>query len=200
MSEALTGFLGRERFHESLGTAPFRFDPREDLVVASGDNDPGLFVRAHELLLVYQKSHRYAVVVVDAAWEGSPGAAEIRSKMTERLTANGWAADACRVIVIDPELENWIWQKNVHVARALGFETRDEMLDLVAAVSGWPEGQEKPSAPKETLETVLRRRKIPRSASLYRRITSQVSIKGCRDRAFSELLQALHTWFPAVRS
>lgn len=199
MAETVKGFLGRKRFYESLGTAPFDFDPAGDLVVAAGDNDPGLFVRAHEILALYRRSHRRAVVIIDSAWDGSPGAEAIKREMTANLHKDGWDDEIFRVIVIDPELENWIWQKNVHVARALGFETHEAMVEAMSHDGNWPAGKDKPIDPKGLWERMLRRARIPRSSAIYRKITSQVSISRCRDEAFLELRQALQSWFPAVR-
>jgi hypothetical protein len=127
MRASFEGFLTRNGFHHSLGCGAFLFDSRSDIVVASGDNDPGLYVRGHELLRPFLSSHRYAVLVLDALWDGSPGAINIKKHLTERVLATGWKDDCFQVIVIEPELENWIWQKNEHVARELGFDDLDEM-------------------------------------------------------------------------
>jgi len=197
MAAILKGFLGRERFFESLGTSRFMFEPIQDLLIASGDNDPGLFVRAHELLAPYRLSHRHVVVIVDASWDGSPGASAIKRTMTANLEQQGWTKANSRVIVIDPELENWVWQKNIHVAHTLGCSTLEEMLDLVGP-EAWPTGQPKPNTPKDLLERLLRHSDIPRSSSIYGAISEHVSISGCRDVAFLELRRALQTWFPAV--
>ena len=96
------------------------------------------------------------------------------------------------MIVIDPELENWIWQKNNHVATAIGLNSS---VDITADM--WPDGQTKPDRPKETLETVLRRNRIPRSSSIYNQITSHVTVSRCQDISFQLLKSTLQMWFPA---
>lgn len=192
MQAAFEGFLTRQAFHQSLGCESFSFD----IAVAAGDNDPGLYTRGHELLRPYQVTHRHAVIVLDAEWEGSPGKEAIVSHIDEQIAATGWMEGQFTVIVIDPELENWIWQQNDHVARGLGFASRAELMADTDLQAAWPQGQSKPSSPKETLEALLRKRRIPRSSSIYKQITAQVSAQRCQDSAFQRLIERLKAWFP----
>jgi hypothetical protein len=196
MQATFEGFLTREKFCRSLGCGDFAFDADEDLRVAAGDNDPGLYTRGHELLRPFRATHRHAIVVLDAEWEGAPKATIIAQNMSQNIQATGWEKPNFRVIVIDPELENWIWQRSEHVAQGLGFESNADMAEDGDFQKNWPQGQDKPDAPKELLETILRKKRIPRSSSLYKRITSCVSARACRDSAFLELKKTLKVWFP----
>jgi hypothetical protein len=56
----------------------------------------------------------------------------------------------------------------------------------------------KPERPKEAAEWALRNcgHKAPRSAALYRQVSSQVSIQRCEDHALARLLNGLRAWFP----
>jgi hypothetical protein len=72
MEQVVTGFLGRQRFHRSLGCGPFGFDPREDIIV-SPTRDSDDYLNARELLQPYERSHLRAVAMIDAEWDGSPG-------------------------------------------------------------------------------------------------------------------------------
>jgi len=196
MQAAFEGFLTRRGFHQSLGCGTFAFDPYQDIAVASADNDPGLYTRGHELLRPFLVSHRHAVVALDAEWDGSPGQGAITEHLIAQIAATGWAADRFNVIVIDPELENWIWQQNDHVARGLGFSNNSELMTDPDLQAAWPQGQVKPSSPKEVLESLLQKRRIPRSSAIYKQITSQVSVRHCQDSAFQRLIDSLRTWFP----
>jgi len=118
MVAAFKGFFSRQSFYYALGTASFKIDPQLDIICDSAGNDPGVYTRAHELLRTYQSSHRYAVIVLDNAWEGSPGVEKIRANISANMELVGWQANRFVVIVIDPELEAWMWQDNPHVARA----------------------------------------------------------------------------------
>ncbi|MGO9060067.1 MAG: methylation-associated defense system protein MAD4 [Candidatus Binataceae bacterium] len=199
MKQALLGFMTRnDRFaHYNLGTAPFAFDPNEDLF-SSATMDPGTYTTGEELMRPFQKTHRHAVLMLDAQWDGSPGAAAIRTDLSNRILVTGWPADAFKVIVIEPQLEAWIWQRNQRLATALKFGSVAEMVKAVHdAKVDWPNGQAKPSRPKEALEAVAtRKRKIGYSSALHRAITTTISLAGCRDNAFLELRQTLQRWFP----
>ncbi len=199
MKQAILGFLTRnDCFSDyNLGTAPFAFDPNEDLF-SSATMDPGTFAKGEELLRPFQATHRRAVLMLDAEWDGSPGAATIRDDLTRRIGLTGWLPENFRVIVIDPELEAWIWQRNQRVAKALKFATVPEMVKAVRdAKIDWPDEQAKPSNPKAALEAVAtRRRGIGFSSAIHRSVTSSVTLRGCQDGAFLELRQVLQTWFP----
>lgn len=196
MQAAFEGFLTRPGFCQSIRCGQFNIDPHQDIWVAAGDNDPGLFTRGHELLTPFQSSHHRAIVVLDAAWDGSPGASTIKERLSARIVSTGWQVNAFVVIVIDPELENWIWQRKDHVARQLGYGTIEALLAEDAMQQAWPNDSTKPPHPKEVLETILRKKGIPRSSAIYKKITSQVSVTGCQDGAFQELVSTLQTWFP----
>jgi hypothetical protein len=104
MAAAFIGFFTREQFHKSLGIRQFEFDPQQDVIVDESGNDPGVYTRGHELIRPYRQTHRYAVVVLDKAWDGSPGVEEIHDAIQENLIKTGWNQENCAVIVINPEL------------------------------------------------------------------------------------------------
>jgi hypothetical protein len=92
--------------------------------------------------------------------------------------------------------ESWIWQDKPEIGKALGFRAPGSLRRLLKDQGIWPEGQTKPDDPKETLERILRDSRTPRSSSIYRKITSRVSVKSCTDPSFREMLAALRNWFP----
>ena len=199
MQEALRGFLTRSDFHRSynFGVRPFDFDPSQDLFYAAGLNDPGMYTEGHGILAPFQRTHRHAIVIQDAEWDGSPGAASICADLTAKIAATGWPRERFRVICIEPELENWIWQRNNRVAEPLGFASVDEMIAAVRAEGlEWADGYPKPLRPKEALEAVVRRRGIGLSSSVHRSITERVSLNGCQCPALLGLRDALLQWFP----
>lgn len=100
------GFLTREQFHLSLGTRQFEFEQAEDLIVDVSGNEPGVYTRAYELLRSYQRTHRYAVIVLDNAWEGSPGVTAIENNIRVNTLKTGWNEDNFAVIVsTDPAFQ-----------------------------------------------------------------------------------------------
>lgn len=197
MEGVLKGFFSREHFHYALGCAPFVFDPKQDLIVAHGQNDPGLFTRANALLQPFARSHRHAVVIVDAAWDGSPGDRLIFPRIQEHIVNAGWPDDSGCAVVIAPELENWVWQDSPHVCTYLGFEGGFQQLRAeLEALEFWNASDPKPHKPKEAVEWVLRRARKPRSSAIYEQLAAHVSVRHCTDPAFNTMLAAVRRWFP----
>lgn len=194
MLATFEGFLGRQGFHYSLGTEAFTWDRRDVLV--DEDSDPGVYRRAHETLRPFQRSHRHALIVLDEAWAGSPGAERIRQHIEREMVKSGWDRERFEVVVIVPELECWIWQDKPDLERAVGFRGPGSLRQFLKDQGVWPEGQAKPDDPKEALERILRDSRTPRSSSIYKKITSRVSVKDCTDPSFRQMLTALRRWFP----
>ena len=186
----------RHNFHLSLGTAPFEVDLRKDIIHDAQGKDPGIYTRAHELLRPYARTHAHGVIVLDNAWDGSPGAENIRTHISANMVRSGWREDRFAVIVINPELEAWIWQDNVHVEKALGYTSPPSLRLWLRDEGLWPDGLEKPPDPKEA---VLRTMRVFRKKSfsvVFKQICLQVSLRSCTDPEFERLCSALHQWFP----
>lgn len=195
MEATFIGFLTREQFNLSLGIRQFEFDLAEDLIVDVSGNDPGVYTRAHEFLRPYQRTHRYAIIVLDNAWEGSPGVTAIENNIKVNMLKTGWDEENFAVIVIDPELEVWIWQDSPHVAAAFLFKQNIPLRKWLEARGLWDASEPKPSDPKKAVEETLKISKTPRSSAIYRKITSRVSVKGCTDQAFQRLCSTMQQWF-----
>lgn len=198
MAEAIGGFLGRPAVDRVIGCRPFAFDGRRDIRVAAGQNDCGLYVRANELLRPYVAEYRHAVVIVDEEWDGSPGADAICSRLADHLGDAGWTADRCLGLVVRPEADVWLWSSSPHSATALGWASWD-VLRPALETNGWlASGEAKPARPKEAAEWALKNgeTRTPRSAALYRKVASSVSVHKCEDTALAALLEALRGWFP----
>ncbi|WP_144030269.1 hypothetical protein [Burkholderia sp. AU6039] len=199
MAATFRGYFKRDGWHLSLGCASFEIntDVGADLLVDEGGNDPGVYTKGHELLRPYQNSHHRALVVLDCEWEGSPGKVAIVTHITANLVTSGWTEDAVKVIAVEPELENWLWQDKPQVADILRYKGNKSLRQLLADNGLWPAGMPKPPRPKETAEWVLKQTRQPRSSAIYQRLAEHISIKGCTDAAFSEMYAALLAWFPA---
>ncbi len=142
-----------------------------------------------------QREASFALVLLDHDGCGSTEAREvIETAVEKRLALSGWA-NRCKVVVIQPELENWVWSKSPHVAKALGWKP-DEMQLWLTNSGHWPEVSAKPPHPKEVVEAALRLKGIPRSSSIYHEIATKVSFDQCTDPAFVKLRTTLATWFP----
>jgi hypothetical protein len=189
MEAMFKAFLGRKQFHESLECGAFAFDPGQDLVVGAGANDPGVFKRAHLFLASYRTTHRYAVVVLDNAWDHSPGVNDIMAGIATRLAQNGWDQQRCAVIVIDPELEAWIWQDSPHVEAAFKYRGPPKLRVFLQENNHWPAGQSKPSDPKAAVDHVVKRCQSGPPLVTFRKIMQNVSVSRCVDPALNKPLR-----------
>jgi len=154
---------------------------------------------AHELLRPYIRQARFALVVFDREGCGAEGLSriEIEREVLGRLEENGWHGRA-EAVVIDPELEAWVWSHSPKVDEVLGWSGCQPPLREALKVEGWlAEAGMKPARPREAMKWALLQSKTPWSASLFSRLAQQVSYVRCTDPAFLKLLTTLGNWFPA---
>jgi hypothetical protein len=167
--------------------------PEYDVFPHSG-HDPGVYREGGRFLSTFRGQYDYALAVLDAEWDGSPGDAEqIARKVQDDLDDYGWGAKSA-VIVIQPELEAWVWSDSPLVYQRLGLG-RDEILRIANQRGLWESGQRKPMKPKDLLEEVLRRKGMSRSASLFGNLAKGVGLTRCEDPAFRQLQEVLRQWF-----
>ena len=159
--------------------------------------DSGCRIDAIEYLRPFLKSYRHALVVFDYHGCGSRHSREmIQQDIGENLRRNGWE-DRARAIVIDPELEVWVWAESQEVSRVLGWGSRyRELRRWLAAEGLWPAGQPKPPDPKKAMERAMGHSRSPLSARKFRELADTVDFDGCEDSAFNELQETLRAWFP----
>jgi hypothetical protein len=192
MAQVVTGFLGRQHCHQSLGCAEFTFDAREDLIVSPW-KDSGMLKQARGLLMSYVATHQRAVVIVDNDWRGTPGAPALRAGIEASLS-DQWKE--LSVIVIEPELEAWIMNDNPHLAGI--FRCPDNYRKLLADAGHWPEGLAKPPRPKEALEYLKMKNKGRPLKADFRKLAAVMSVRRCQDQAFNQLREQLTAWFPVT--
>jgi hypothetical protein len=190
MEAVVQALLGRP---ESMGIRAVQGE-----ILVHPRRDPGCFHGAAELLRAYQGSALHALVLMDRAWEGAP---ENTGEALERILGaaltrefgEGWAEP----VVIDPELEAWLFADSPHVEAALGWTRPDQGLrSALRSRQMWPDGAAKPSDPKAAVEFALVEVRRPRSSSIYREIAQKVSVQRCQDRSFLRFRQLLARWFP----
>jgi hypothetical protein len=184
--------------HLSLSIRPIQFEVIRDTARA----DPGCYGRSHEFLRPFLREFEHAIVVFDRQGSGQEArdAEELENEVTCRLRQNGWA-DRGAVVVIDPELEAWVWGPSREVDQTLGWYDRPARLREWLRDKGlWPAEQVKPPDPKLALETALGQLRRPRSSAIYGELAKSVSLAHCQDRSFQRLVEILRSWFPASPS
>ena len=124
----------------------------------------------------------------------------IQGTVEDQLSRNGWGSRA-KAIVIEPELEVWIWGDLVSAAKNLGWTGQQEKMRSWLMRNGlWFKDQPKPPSPKKALEAVVGRtphgRLVRRHPRMYQAIAEAANLDRCQDPAFQELVATLRRWFP----
>ncbi len=117
---------------------------------------------------------------------------DLENDLQAHLESAGWEG-RCAVVVLDPELEAWVFSHSPHVPEVIASGDTELYERKVSATPKNSLG--KPERPKELMESLLREKRIPRSSSLYRQLAEKVSLKQCHDRAFNKLRDTLQGWF-----
>ena len=176
--------------------------PVEVEILLHPNHDSGCYSRPRELLDGYRQAAEHALIVLDHAWEGVPaksGAAleVLIDKKLEEAGMAGWAVP----VVIEPELEAWVFSTSPHVPDVLGWKgSWSAFREALEQRNLWSAADAKPADPKAAIEYILGRTGKSRSASLFRRLARKVNTAGCQDRAFLRLKELLQAWFPPVSS
>ncbi|MHB1309021.1 MAG: hypothetical protein ACYC23_18240 [Limisphaerales bacterium] len=145
---ALKGALGRP---EALGIRRINFEFR----VHPG-RDGGGRKTGPELLALERRRFHHALLVLDFEGCGTdlPNATALEAQLDTRLFAH-WK-EAARSIVIEPELDVWIWGSNNAVEQAIGWPAGKGLREWLNQNGFTFEGNAKPTRPKESLEAALR--------------------------------------------
>jgi len=161
------------------------------------ERDAGCLLRAHDFLRPVIRSHAYALVMLDRHGCGrdSLERSALESEVEQRLFTSGWDGRAAAV-VIDPELEAWVWSDSPFVDTVLGWNGRTPNLRTWLRDRGYSDGASKPAQPKEAVHNATRHVSKPRSSTLYYQLALSVRTDRCTDKAFLKLKNILRDWFP----
>lgn len=142
--------------------------------------------------------YRRALVVFDRHGSGVHAPREeIQGDLETDLARNGWPDGRARVIVIESELEAWMWAGSSRVSRALGWGPGyGAMRRWLEARGFWKPGEPKPTDPKTAMHAVLRHRRTKWTSPLFAELAAGVDLSRCRDAAFAEFRDTLRSWFP----
>jgi hypothetical protein len=187
---ALRGLLARPA---AIGLRSIEYD-----LYVHPERDPGCLLHAHDFLRPFLGVYDRSLVVFDREGCGREDRdrLSLETEVETRLRENGWS-DRAAVVVVDPELEVWVWSDSPHVEKALGWQPGDpRLVDWLRGEGFLEQGQLKPTRPKEAVEKALRRAQRPRSSALFTQLARQVSTERCLDPSFAKLRSTLQGWFP----
>lgn len=190
--EAVVRSLLRDR-HKALAIRSVQFD-----VEVHPRRGPGCLREAHTFLQAFSRQYDHALVIFDRVGAGDDAdALALEAQVTDRLSRAGWG-DRAAAIVIDPELEVWLWSPSPHVDECLGWAQRSPSLrEWLRSTKQWIDTP-KPPDPKRAVETALRAVNIGRSSFIYGDIASRVSVDKCGDASFHRFKSVLGRWFAST--
>lgn len=144
-------------------------------------------------LLKNQTNAQKLLVILDNEWDGSPGKNKIKDRILSNLQLSIWQKGDYEVIVIDPELEIWVWSNYQSFANSINRGIN--IVENTARRLGW-DGVNKPKNPKFVYEELLRSLDISKSSSVFTDIAQFISLNRCSDESFQLFKNTLKSWFP----
>ncbi len=191
IEEAISAILRRP---ESIEIRPVQFECQRH-----PNRDNGCRATAADFLRTFRNRFSHALVVFDRNGCGSSEEREsIERSVEAELDRNGWP-DCGKAVVIDPELEAWVWTESRAMLECLRWKGRyGELKSWLREEGLWSQKLAKPDNPKMALRRTLEHTRRRRSARVYADIAKRVSLARCQDLAFGKLVTTLRKWFPPV--
>lgn len=193
MQQTVTTLLRYRR--QSLGIRQIDAD-----VVRHPRKDPGCRGNAGALINSKRNLYRKAMVIFDydGCGERQRAAPELEIALEQEYAGAGWGQDRIAFLVIEPELEAWLFGgSDAHLQNAVSWPRPDSIREWLQAQGYLQLGQGKPSDPKAAIEAVLTQSRIPLSSELFEAQARRASLARCQDRAFQKFRSTLQRWFPA---
>lgn len=162
-------------------------------------HDGGCRTGSHELLRPLASQYRYALVLFDREGSGRDAypREDLERQVEDQLAMNGWLG-RCSVLVLDPELEIWVWTDSPELDKVIGWASRQPTVREWLSSQGFTLNSDgKPNRPKEALRAALRHVRKQPSASLFAALAEKTSLSRCTDATFLKLKTTLRQWFPA---
>lgn len=178
--------------HASIGMRQIDFD-----IQRMPGHDSDSYRHSRDFLKFRINDYQHALTIFD--YEGCGAETYMTPTAIEQQLNSELAKDwneRAKTIVIDPELEKWIWSHSAHFSSSLRWKGELDVWTWVEQNNFTLDGNGKPYRPKEALNAALLKARTPRSASIYKEIAEKVSFKNCQDAAFNRMLNYLRNWFP----
>ena len=186
--EATRGLLGRS---ESLGIAQIDYD-----IIQHTKRDPGCRTQAANYLRPYLRRYVHSLVIFDRdGCTSNDSRTDIQNRVESDLRRNGWK-NRSKAIVIDPELEAWVWGYQEALPALRWNGSYRSLKGWLSKNRLWPVSASKPPDPKKALEAVMKHTGRRRSPRIYEQIAHAANFEHCQDAAFNEFRNTLQLWFP----
>ena len=168
-------------------------------IVTHWTRDPGIIKDGPEVLRSYSRIFGSAIVLFDIEGSGKSrdNIPDLTAALKLRLVTVGFSNS--EVIIVDPELENWVWGNLNTISSVLGWPRTHPRLNRWLETKGFlQEPSIKPDPPKGAFERVLEEIRKPRSSFIYGELAKKLSTRYCIDPGFIKLKDTLTSWFPVA--
>ena len=192
MQRTVETLLGNRQ--RALGIPGISFD-----VQRHPHRDSGCRNASEGILRPLRNEYRKAMTVFDFDGSGARNAtaSELETELERQYELAGWEKGQVAFIVIEPELEAWLFGTSYsHLQRAVNWSQSEPINEWLAAMGYMVAGNAKPSDPKGAIEAILKLEKMPLSSDLFAELARRVSLNRCQDRAFQKFRNILRRWFP----
>lgn len=201
MEKGLKAFFSRDDWHYAMGCRKADINPENntDILRVPGCTDGGIWKNAAENLDPFRDKYARAVIVLDEDFEPHPGPDTLRADITEAMVKSGWDEERFAVVVIQPELEAWLWAPNVNVALAFGHKDFDQLRGALEKEKLWTPGEPKPHDIKAARDRAAGLGGKKTGGPIFKGVFNALSKKAldrCVEPGFGVLRTALQTWFP----
>jgi hypothetical protein len=162
--------------------------------------DPGCYNQCVDFLRPFTKEYKFALVIFDHEGSGQEKKSreDIETELEQKLMNSGWGERAS-VIILEPELEVWVWNDSPQVEKILGWEgCKPNLQSWLIQNNLFKKSEMKPAHPKEAMEESLRQVRKPRSSAIYQELAERVSFRNCKDSSFIKFKKTLQNWFPEL--
>ena len=192
MEFSIKGILTRVK---TIGMSQISYD-----INVHPQHDPGCRTSGTSWLRNFSTQYKQCFLVFDyeGSGENNLSAEDLEKQLEEQLITFGWNAGTAHVLVINPELENWVWAQSQHLADLLDLSDMNSVKEWLERENFTILDNQKPERPKEAFELRLEQIREPRSSALCKELASKVSFKNCTDRSFQKLIEILQNTFPAA--
>lgn len=134
IAATMDGLLTRR--HHALGIRSIQFT-----IMKHMNRDPGCRRQAAMAARSFVNDHEYALVLFDKDGCGDEGTERqlIQRAVEEDLRKAGWG-NRSKAVVIEPELETWVWSESPRVDEVLGWnEGTGELRNWLCERDLWPD-------------------------------------------------------------
>lgn len=168
-------------------------------VLRHPQKDPGCRMASEALLVPLRGQYRKAVVIFDYSGSGENNLApeDLETSLEQRFESRGWEPDTVAFVVIDPELEAWVFgATHHHLHSAVAWSQPGTAKDWLVERGLLAGGEMKPQDPKAAVMALLALEKKPLASEVFVDLARRVGLNRCQDRAFQKFRTTLQRWFP----